>query len=184
MPFTLVGLGGSMRAGSQAAAALHEALAYARTHGADAELLDLNDLSLPVFLPDVAPDGYEPAARRGIERLLTVSRRADAFLWASPTYHGTMSGAFKNALDFFEHLAQDDPPYLQGRAVGLMALHDADTLAAMASCVREFRAWLAPTRVLLSGADFGADGRPTSERSLRRIRRLVDELLAFPGFRG
>lgn len=183
MTFTLVGLGGSMREGSHAAAALQEALAHARGRGAAVELLDLSMLRLPIFVPGAPVTEYDAASRGAVERLLAAARRADALVWSSPAYHGTVSGAFKNALDFLEHLRGDDPPYLQGRAVGLMALHDPDTFAAMASCVREFRAWLAPTRVLLTGSDFGTDGRIATEAARRRIARLVDDLLAFPGKR-
>jgi len=37
-------------------------------------------------------------------------READAMLWATPTYHGTMSGALKNALDYMQLLAKDPAP--------------------------------------------------------------------------
>lgn len=179
MSIAIVGLGGSLRAGSLASAALRDILALARERGAATELLDLAELRLPVFLPDAGPEAYDAASRPAIERLIGASRRADAFVWASPTYHGSMSGAFKNALDFLDHLRRDDPPYLQGKPVGLMALHEADTLTAMASCVHGLRAWLAPTRVLLQGSDFGPDGTIGSDRARRRMSRLVEELLSF-----
>ena len=40
----------------------------------------------------------------------------------SPGYHGTVSGLVKNALDYLEELRGDQRPYLDGRAVGLIAV--------------------------------------------------------------
>ncbi|TDD04290.1 hypothetical protein E1292_19290 [Nonomuraea deserti] len=47
---------------------------------------------------------------------------------SAPRYHGTVSGSFKNALDWFEELAGLDPPFLTDKPVGLIAT------AADASC--------------------------------------------------
>ncbi|HKT19333.1 MAG TPA: NAD(P)H-dependent oxidoreductase [Stellaceae bacterium] len=35
-------------------------------------------------------------------------------LGCTPAYHYSISGSFKNALDFVELLGEDDPPYLAG----------------------------------------------------------------------
>jgi NAD(P)H-dependent FMN reductase len=34
-----------------------------------------------------------------VARLINAIRGSDGFIWASPEYHGSFSGAFKNALD-------------------------------------------------------------------------------------
>ena len=44
----------------------------------------------------------------------------DAMIWSSPTYHGSVSGSFKNALDWLILLAERDPPYLTNKPVGLV----------------------------------------------------------------
>jgi FMN reductase len=85
----------------------------------------------------------------------------------------------KNALDFIELLADDQPPYLQGRAVGIMTLPDPTSLIAMMNAVHELRAWLAPTQVTLSRQDFTAELILSNERAQRRLVRLVNELLEF-----
>jgi FMN reductase len=41
----------------------------------------------------------------------------DAMIWSSPTYHGSVSGSFKNALDWLILLAERDPPYLTNKPV-------------------------------------------------------------------
>lgn len=175
----IVGLGGSLREQSYSRAALQAALAVAAQQGAATDLLDIRTLALPVFVPDQPLEAYQPEQHAGIARLVQACRQADALIWASPTYHGTVSGAFKNALDFLELTADDDPPYLSGRAVGLIAVSDARTFGAMVDSVHELRAWLAPTQVATSGRDFDAALGLVNERLARRLARLVDELLGF-----
>ena len=36
-------------------------------------------------------------------------------------YHGTVSGSFKNALDWLQLLSDRDPPYLTNKVVGLVS---------------------------------------------------------------
>ncbi len=100
-------------------------------------------------------------------------------LWATPTYHGTMSGALKNALDYMQLLAADPAPYLQGKPVGLISIATASPHPHMAACATELRAWLAPTRLTLDATDFGEDLQIASEAAMRRMRRLIAELMEF-----
>jgi FMN reductase len=176
----LVGLGGSMREKSYSRATLVEALRIAEAdYGAETELLDVRELRLPMFEPDLLVKEYSAEDQININRLLETTRRAEVMIWATPTYHGTMSGALKNALDFLELLSDDEPPYLQGRAVGLIAVNDSTPLASMINSVHELRAWLAPTQAVLSRHDFTPEFTLTNERAQRRLTRLVKELLDF-----
>jgi len=175
----LVGLGGSLREKSYSRAALREALRIAEAGGAATELLDVRELNLPMFVPDLPVEGYPSSQQANITRFIEACRRAEAMIWASPTYHGTISGVLKNALDFMEFLSDDERPYLQGRAVGLMTIPDPTTFAAMINAVHELRAWLAPTQVALSRQSFTSELALTDERAQRRLARLVNELLDF-----
>ncbi len=175
----LAGLGGSLREKSYSRAALREVLRIAETNGAATELLDVRELNLPMFVPDLPVEGYPAAQQANITRFIEACRRADVMIWASPTYHGTLSGVVKNALDFMEFLSDDDPPYLQGRAVGLMTIPDQSTFAGMINAVHELRGWLAPTQVTLNRQHFTAELVLNDERTQRRLKRLVNELLDF-----
>jgi FMN reductase len=175
----LVALSGSLRAGSFSTAALRAALASAQRAGAQTKLCDLREIDLPLFRPEAPIAAYPRAARAHVERLVADFRDADLMLWATPTYHGTMTGALKNALDYMELLRDEPAPYLQGKAVGLIALSDASPHAGMAACVSALRGWLAPTRVTLQAADFDAGLALTCVTAQRRVTRLVEELLHF-----
>lgn len=179
----LVGLGGTLRENSRTRSALHAALAIAQTRGARTELLDLRELNLPMYVPDWSIEDYPAQQRASVTRFIDACRNAEAMLWASPTYHGTLSGVLKNALDYIELMSKDPAPYLQGRAVGLIAVADPLTFGAMVNAVYELRAWLAPTWVTLARADFDANYHLGNPRAQRRLARLVDELLEFAAFR-
>lgn len=114
-PIRIVGLGGSMRAPSASLAALDVALAAARNRGASTNRFAVHELDLPMYQPGVDP----PAA--AVE-LADGFGRADGLVWSSPLYHGSVSGSFKNALDWLQLLAAADPPYLTGKVVGLIAV--------------------------------------------------------------
>ena len=175
----LAGLGGSLREKSYSLAALRETLRLAEADGAITDLLDVRALNLPMFVPDLPVEGYPSAQQANIIRFIEACRRADVMIWASPTYHGAITGVVKNALDFMEFLSDDEPPYLQGRAVGLMTIPDQTTFAGMINAVHELRAWLAPTQVTLSRQHFTAELVLNDERMQRRLMRLVKELLGF-----
>jgi FMN reductase len=175
----IAGLGGSLRQRSYSRAGLQAALEIVEVAGAESVMLDLRELNLPMYVPDWEIEDYPEMHQAAIRHLIDVCRRADAMIWSSPTYHGTVSGVFKNALDYLEFLMNDKPPYLQGKAVGLIAVSDGITFNAMADSVYELRAWLAPTRVTLEKTDFTPDMVLCGERAIRRLTRLADNLVGF-----
>ncbi len=136
------------------------------------DILDPRELDLPIYNPDLKVEHYE-RTHAGVQRLIDAYQRADALIWVSPTYHGTISGVFKYILDFAEFLSSDKRPYFTGRAVGLIAINASTPFAAMRDCARELRGWLAPTQIELSGSDFDSEPSLSSDHSRRRITRLV-----------
>lgn len=76
-------------------------------------------------------------------------READGLIIAAPGYHGSVSGLVKNALDYLEDLAQDTRPYLDGRAVGLIATAYGDqatmsTMMTLRAITHALRGWPTP----------------------------------------
>ena len=177
----LVALGGSLREQSLSAAALRASVEIAASLGANTQLLDLRLLDLPIYIPDLPIDAYHPDNQAKLLHFVKAVRDADVMLWATPTYHGSMSGAFKNAIDYMQMLAREPRPYLQGKAVGLIAVGDASPFTSMTSCVHELRAWLAPTKVVLKSSDFSVDLKLSIDSAVRRTARLVNELVQFKG---
>lgn len=111
----IVGVGGTLRDGSSTERAIADVLRHAETLGAKTELIAGPALSMPFY-----PTNTDERASEA-EALVEALRRADGVVIGSPGYHGGVSGLIKNALDYVEDLRGDDRPYLDGRAVGLIA---------------------------------------------------------------
>jgi FMN reductase len=112
----VVGLGGSLAKRSNSLAALRVALQGAAEAGAKTELLDVKQLSLPMYDPAIEnpPDS--------VRAMCDAMYRADGLIWSSPMYNGTISGSFKNALDWLILLGHSNPPYLTDKVVGLISV--------------------------------------------------------------
>jgi NAD(P)H-dependent FMN reductase len=138
-PVRVVGLGGSLRHESTSRTALQTALDGVLAAGAQPRLISVRDLDLPMYSSErVVP----PAARE----LAEVVYSSDALIWSTPTYHGSVSGSFKNALDWLILLAERDPPYLTNKPVGLVAtaggVQGLQSVNSMDFIVRALRGWM------------------------------------------
>ncbi len=127
------------------------ALEGAASAGAKTTLLDLRELALPMYDPD--EDGDAPAAA---ERLIESCYAADGMLWSSPMYQGTISGAFKNALDWLHVLGSRQPPFLHDKVVGLISAaggtQGLQAINTMEFATRALRAWDVPYVVPVAAA--------------------------------
>ncbi len=111
-------LAGSLRADSMSRRFAETATAMFTAAGTEAWLVSIEELNLPAYNPDI----HTAAAPGPAAEFVRMTRAARAFVWCSPAYHRTLSGSFKNALDYLEILAKDDPPYLSSKAVGLIGV--------------------------------------------------------------
>ncbi len=186
----ILGLGGGLREGSYSLVALREALAVAAAAGAETRLSALHDLPLPLYRPDYgAPADYGPEAAGRIERLIAALRWADGMLWASPSYHGAVSGAMKNALDYVQFLANDRPAFLSGKVVGVIGagsgtIGAVNVVAQLAQIAHALRALVVPLQVPITGAAKAFDGgRLTDPQIRRRLEGLATELVALAAAR-
>ncbi len=156
---TIVGLGGSLARVSKSRAALQLALEGAASAGAETTLLDLRELDLPMY----DPDNDEPTDAAA--RLIEACYSADGMLWSSPMYQGTISGAFKNALDWLHVLGAREPPFLHDKVVGLISAaggtQGLQAINTMEFATRALRAWDVPYVVPVAAAArvFEEDGR-------------------------
>jgi len=161
----IVGLGGSMSSTSSSLAALRLALDSAAAAGAETQLLDVRALDLPLFVPGAS--GPE-----SVRLLCRASQECDAMIWSSPMYHGTISGSFKNALDWLELLGKQQPPYLKDKVIGLIACSGGaqamQAINAMEHSVRALHAWTLPTVVAI--------GRSMKTIETEEVRRRLDVL--------
>ena len=171
----VVGIGGTLREGSTSLLALEEALRAAEEAGATTELLDLRELDLPLYEPGKPLEG----GGENVKEVVEAMRGADALLWSTAAYHGTLAGVTKNALDFAQFLAQDERPYLQGRVVGLIStagggMAAVNAIGAMVNAVHALRGVAAPLSVPVtqSWKAFDEEGNIRDEGVARRLESL------------
>ena len=93
MGLKILGVSGSLRSDSITRRALERGLEFADALGAHTRLLDLGHVELPMYRPDASPTA-------NVRTIADAVAWADAFLLATPDYHGSMSGAMKNFLDY------------------------------------------------------------------------------------
>jgi FMN reductase len=176
-PVRMLGIGGSTRLGSTSLAALRAALRLAEEAGAETALADVRTLALPLYDEDRALVDY-PAS---LDRLLAEARAADAYVLCTPTYLGTIAGAVKNVLDLLSFLANDAPPYLGGRPVGLVAVggaNAAQALVALQQAAQSLHGLVVPTAVTVPRWAIGAEGEGLEDEAIRRrMQRMTGELI-------
>jgi FMN reductase len=173
---TVVGLGGSLSRHSSSLAALQIALNGAEEAGARTELLDIRQLALPMYDSEIAnpPDS--------VIKLCEAVGRADGLIWSSPLYHGTISGLFKNALDWLELLADHNPPYLTDKVVGLITtaggVQGLQGVNTMEFVVRALRGWTVPLVMPIAQAwkAFDERGKPVDIRLAEQLLALGNEV--------
>lgn len=173
----IVAIGGTARPESSTERVLAVAADAARAMGADIALFGGAYIAgLPHYR------GPDWKAGTGAEMIDAV-RAADGILLATPGYHGTVSGMVKNAIDYFEELAGDARPYLEGRPVGLIVTafgHQAanSSMTTLRTIAHALRGWPTPFGAALKiGADSfdpaGALADPDMAAQLRLVGQQV-----------
>ena len=172
----VVGLGGSLAEQSNSLAALKIALEGAAEAGARTRLLDIRQLNLPMYAPDikVVPDP--------VRHLCEEVESAGGLLWSSPLYHGTISGSFKNALDWLQLLSDREPAYLTDKVVGLISTaggtQGLQAVNTMEFVVRALRGWAVPLVIPIPQAwrVFDKEGHTLDAKVAEQLHALGHEV--------
>lgn len=169
MGIKILAVNGSMRDNSRTGLALQKILDAAQESGAQTHLLHLRELDLPMF----RPEGSDASSvREALQRV----QWADAFVLGSPDYHGSMSGALKNFLDF--HWGE-----FAGKVFGYLCNSHEKGLTAMdqmRTAVRQCYGWSLPYGVSFSGDDvFGQDNSVTNAAFDARLKMLARDLTVY-----
>jgi FMN reductase len=181
----IVGIGGTVRAGSSTERALRFALNVCEQEGATITTFTGEHLAaLPLYEPELAE--RTPGAVRLVEEL----RRADGVIVASPGYHGSVSGLVKNALDYVEDMRDDDQCYFTGRAVGCISTGSGwqgvvTTLESLRSIVHALRGWPTPMGAAINSTlpVFGPNGDVVDERVAFQLSTVAHEVMQFATWR-
>lgn len=173
----IVGLGGLFAERSTCLVALRIELNGAVEAGAETRLFDVKSLDPPMYRRQ------ETNVPVGVRAFCEALYGAQGLLWSSPLYHGTVSGAFKNALDWLHLLIDRDPPYLADKVVGLISMaggvQGLQAVNTMEFAVRAVRGWAVPMGLPIPRARqaFDAEDQPTEPALAEQLRGLGREVV-------
>jgi NAD(P)H-dependent FMN reductase len=175
----VLGVAGSMRQQSYSTRVLKMVLEEAKKNNSESYILELRKIDLPLYDPSrITSD--EPSSNNNcnnvLERITTALRWADAFVLASPDYHGSMSGGMKNFLDYFwEDFA--------GKTFGyIVASHEKGLTVAdqMRTAVRQCYGWSMPYNISINGEkDFDSKRNLVNSALAKRIKMLARDLVTY-----
>jgi FMN reductase len=181
----IVGIGGTIRAGSTTETALICSLRSAEALGAEIRLFGGEFLAkLPIFDPrpsDPTPEQLE---------LVEAVRKADGVIVASPGYHGSISGVVKNALDTLEITANDAAPYFHGKPVGAVVTAygwqaTGSTLNALRGIIHAMRGWPTPFGAALNSTAglFDETGGCRDPKDAWALQTVAEQVMEFARMR-
>src|SRR6266511_4918229 len=150
----VLGVGSSMRQRSYSTSALKMILGIAKGNMAETKLLDLQQTNLPMLY----------SAREDADEIIQTTelvKWADAFVLATPDYHGSMSGSLKNFFDYFWS-------EFAGKTFGyIVASHEKGltVMDQMRTAVRQCYGWSLPYGISVNGdEDFNPNGKVINKR--------------------
>lgn len=167
----ILGVSGSLRAGSNTLVLVENTLKFAVEAGAETRLLDLREYPLPLY---EAHEAYhENANVEAIKQLVT---DCDGIVLGSPEYHACMSGAMKNFLDFLYRELGGKVCALVSATGGSQGIGCFDNLRA---AVQACHGWVLPYVTAANGRDFDADKVIINDRVNDRLRRTARDLVCY-----
>ena len=171
MSFKVLGISSSMRESSFSATGLKIALEKIKDIGVEVEFLDLRTTNLPMFY---SSDNDEN--KTIIAKVTDKVKNSDAFILATPDYHGSMSGSMKNFLDYYWS-------EFAGKLFGYICASHEKGLTAMdqmRTAVRQCYGWSIPYGVSINGEeDFDGNRSIINENLETRINMLARDITVY-----
>lgn len=166
----VLGIGSSMRKDSFGTETLRIILKKVSENGGKTQLLNLFENPLPIYSPD--NDGDNPSIKKATDLV----NWADAFIFATPDYHGSMAGSLKNFLDYFwSEFAGKTFGYLcSSHEKGLTVMDQ------MRTAIRQCYGWSLPYGISInSGTDFNERRQIINTQLVRRIDSFARDLVVY-----
>lgn len=144
--------------------------------GATATVFHLSEAGIP-FL-----DVTSKRVPHAVNVMANDFRKADAHIWLTPLYHGGMTGAMKNCLDWLEVSAKEPTPYLTHKVVGLVCWAEGAKamlgIQAMETVARSLRAWVLPYTIAIIKNELFFEEELSAEyksKFEKMVRQLIQE---------
>ena len=170
MATKMLAVSGSMREGSHSAKGLKILLDHAKEMGAETRFLDLRVLDLPMY------NSPSSSGSKSLREANEATEWADVIVLGTPDYHGSMSGALKNYLDYhWEEFA--------GKLFGyICASHEKGltVMDQMRTAVRQCYGWSLPYGISFDGKEvFNVEGTIIQPKIEQRLRMMARDLTVY-----
>lgn len=180
----IVALAGSLRKESYNKRLIKIAAVAAQAAGADLTHLDLRDFPLPLFDEDLEAQEGPPF---NAQKLKAIFRAQEGFLFACPEYNSSVTGVFKNVIDWVSRPAPGDPPLVAftDKVAGLMsaspgALGGLRGLVHVRAILGNINVLVLPDQVAIPRAfeAFQADGMLKDAKQQAAVQALAQRVAA------
>ena len=169
MAFKVLGISSSQGEFSFSSAGLKISLEKIKQSGTDVELLDLKQTTLPLFSTASNKNDAVAMATKMV-------KSADAFILATPDYHGSMSGSMKNFLDYYWS-------EFSGKLFGYVCASHEKGLTAMdqmRTAVRQCSGWSMPYGISINGDDdFDENRNIINDQVSSKLAMLARDLTVY-----
>jgi len=161
-PLKILAVVGSLTRNSVLSAVVGHAVKDWQAQGCSVDVFDLEKEPLALFNPD------ETRTQPGYAEIQARVDGADVLVLATPDYHGSVSGAVKNFLDYFWH------EFAGKLFVTMVASHEKGLTVTdqLRTVARQCYAWTLPYGVTFSQDDL-KEGKIVSEVLGRRVQMMV-----------
>jgi FMN reductase len=183
-PLRILAIGGSTRPDSSSERAVKAAARGAQEYGAEVRFIVSRDLMVPIY--DTETEERSELAQQLVEGY----RWADGLIVASPGYHGGISGMIKNALDYIEDLREHDRVYLDGMAVGCIAVSygwqaTVSTLHQLRQVAHAVRGWPTPMGASVNAmvTKLDHDGQSEDTQAIAQLELVGQQVAEFTRMR-
>lgn len=143
--------------------------------GVETDLIDLAETSLPILgMQDEVSD-----FKANVEHVGSRLDAADALIFVTPEYHGSISGVLKNALDHFWEEFKKKPIGVVAASAGKMAGINASTQ--LQHVILSLGAYPVPLKLLIPEIHNAFDGsfKPQNEQVVKSANKFLKEFLWF-----
>lgn len=165
---------GSVREGRQSHRAAYYVAGALEKRGIETDLIDLAKTPLPIL---GAPVENDPELKNNKNEISGKLMAADAFIFVTPEYHGSLSGVLKNAIDHFWEEFQKKTVGVVAASAGRMAGINASTQ--LQHVILSLGAFPMPLKLLIPKIQNAFDEKfqPQDEKIVANTEKFLDEFL-------